>query len=82
MSPDELVRIEITNLTGEMTLEMHVEVAAASIVAHARGTHVTWQAEGVRVVMPASALESLKRALDRHDAPAPPEKSDETRPDS
>lgn len=73
---DEFVRIEIAQLTGELLLEVRVEVATARIVGHVRGTNVTWQAEGVRITVPASAAELIRETLTRMSAPSPPPRAE------
>lgn len=70
---DEFVTIEVQQLTGEMALDIKLLIRASEIEAHAKGSHVTWGAEGVRVVVPSSALATLHETIARlvHESETP-----------
>lgn len=63
MDASDFVRIEIEQLSGELALEIKLHVRASEFEARASGSNVTWSANGVRVVVPAGALESLRQAI-------------------
>jgi hypothetical protein len=65
MRADDLVRIEIQHLAGEMALEVSVELPPTHLSCHVRGTTITWQAEGIRITVPAASAEVLRETLAR-----------------
>lgn len=56
MDRSDVVKIEIEHMSGEIVLEIKLEVRAADLVGDVAGSKITWSANGLRVTIPTSFL--------------------------
>lgn len=63
MDDSQLVKIEMEHLAGEMTIELKIEVPPAKLIGHVKGFSITWQADGVRITIPGTALDVVLEKL-------------------
>lgn len=65
MDGSDVVKIEIEHLAGEVFLEIKLEVRASDIVGDVYGSKMTLSADGVRVTIPASFLDTHRELVAR-----------------
>ena len=61
--PPDGVRVEIEHLSGEILLEVKLEVKTADFVGSVRGSKMTWIADGLRITIPAALVEAHREFL-------------------